>query len=71
MKKQRLNLDTLDFNEIENVILENVDIEDYPDFSISFILSADYRGDKLSDEELDMLNDVGFVSWYLFENNFF
>tara|TARA_R110000803_G_scaffold205881_1_gene272807 strand:+ start:207 stop:425 length:219 start_codon:yes stop_codon:yes gene_type:complete len=42
---------------ISNVSLDGLDHGDYPDYCDAFIDSADYDGKKMTDEELDLLND--------------
>ena len=51
------------YDKIVNVVLENVNTWDYPDFADAFILSAEYEnGELLTDKELDELNnDLDFV----------
>ena len=47
----------IDYNLIEDVWLENVTIDDYPDFADAYIISADYDGLPMSEEMLDELNE--------------
>ncbi len=42
---------------ITNVSIDGVDFRDYPDYCDAFIDSADYDGEEMTDEELDLLND--------------
>ena len=48
----------LDLNNITDVVIENIQYRDYPDFVDAFISSAVWAdsGEDLSDEELDILN---------------
>ena len=46
-------------SKIDNIVFDGIDTSDYPDFTDAFILSADYEGEKMSDEELDKLNQYG------------
>ena len=52
----------MDYSKIDNVEVGGVDINDYPDFSNAFIISADYNGEAMTEEQLDQINDdSGFV----------
>ena len=52
----------MDYSKIDNVEVNDVDINDYPDFSDAFIISADYNGEAMTEEQLDQINDdLGFV----------
>lgn len=42
---------------IDNVEIEGIDFKDYPDFCDAFIVSADYNGIPLTDDEINKLND--------------
>jgi len=45
----------IDLTKVDNIELQ--DINDYPDFADASILSADYNGIPMSDEQLTVLND--------------
>lgn len=47
----------LDYNLIENVEIDGIDGNDYPDFSDAFISNADYNGRKMTEEELNAINE--------------
>jgi len=52
----------IDYDLIEDVAVEGIDYNDYPDFCDAFIASATYNGKPMSDEMLDTLNeDYEFV----------
>lgn len=58
----RVNDDSTDFDVSEvdesSVIVDNIDMLDYPDFSDAFIRYAEFKdGTPLTDEQLDILND--------------
>lgn len=54
---------------IDNIVFENVDRNDHPDYSNAFISYAEINGVSLSDEELDELNqDSSFVHEKLLES---
>jgi hypothetical protein len=47
----------LDYSKISNVYCEGIDTKDYPDFCDAYIVSADYDGRKMTEDELDTIND--------------
>jgi len=48
---------TLDYSKIENVDLDGVNINDYPDFCDAYVASATYDGRDMTDDELDEINE--------------
>ena len=53
----------MDYKKITNIEIEGIDTADYPDFCDAFISSADYNGKKMTEQQLDNLNqDSEFVS---------
>ena len=52
----------LDYTKISNVELDGIDHSDYPDFCDAYIVSADYDGREMTDDEIEELNnDSQFV----------
>jgi hypothetical protein len=49
----------LDYSLIDNVQIDGVDTADYPDFCDAYIVSADYNGREMTDDEIELLNDDG------------
>jgi hypothetical protein len=49
----------LDYSLIDNVEIDGVDTADYPDFGDAYIVSADYNGREMTDDEIELLNDDG------------
>jgi hypothetical protein len=49
----------MDYKKIDNIEIDGIDIKDYPDFCDAYILSADYDGVPMTDEQLDEINDDG------------
>jgi hypothetical protein len=47
----------MDYDKIENIQFDGIDHRDYPDYCDAFIISADYEGREMTEEELDELND--------------
>jgi len=57
MKKEILNYDLID-----NIEVDGIDTNDYPDFCDAFIVSADYDGQPMSEAQIDELNeDSSFI----------
>jgi hypothetical protein len=58
----------LDYSLIDNVQIDGVDTSDYPDFCDAYIVSADYDGREMTDDEIELLNDDGdFVLQQVYE----
>ena len=52
----------MDYKLIDNIEVDGIDTNDYPDFCDSFIASANYNGVPMTDEQLEELNeDSDFV----------
>jgi len=49
----------MDYKLIDNIVMEDVNLSDYPDFSDAHIVSADYNGKEMTEEQLDNLNEDG------------
>ena len=47
----------MDYKKITDVVLDGIDFEDYPDFCDAYIVSADYDGEPMSDDQIDKLNE--------------
>jgi hypothetical protein len=47
----------LDYTKIEDVEVDGIDTNDYPDFCDAYIASATYKGREMTEEELDTLNE--------------
>lgn len=59
----------LDYFKIDNIEVDGIDTNDYPDFVDAFISSADYDGREMSEEELEELNeDCDFVHDAVYNN---
>ena len=55
----------MDYKKIDNIEIDGIDTKDYPDFCDAYIVSADYDGVPMNDEQLDKLNEDGD---YVYEN---
>ena len=52
MKTKILNYDLID-----NIEVDGIDTNDYPDFCDAFIVSANYDGQPMSEAQIDELNE--------------
>jgi hypothetical protein len=58
----------LNYSLIDNVQIDGIDTNDYPDFCDAYIVSADYDGREMTDDEIELLNDDSdFVSEQVYE----
>lgn len=58
----------MDYSKIDNIVFEDVDRLDYPDFCDAFISSADLDGISMTEDELNEINeDSEFVHEKLFD----
>jgi len=61
----------LNYEKIGNIEFDGIDYEDWPDFSNSYIVSADMGGIPMTEEELNELNEnKGFVYMKLIDRLF-
>jgi hypothetical protein len=61
-------MNTLNYSLIDNVDIDGIDFADYPDFCDAYIVSADYDGREMTDDEIELLNSDGeFVLEKVFE----
>jgi hypothetical protein len=61
-------MNILNYSLIDNVDIDGIDFADYPDFSDAYIVSADYDGREMTDDEIELLNSDGeFVLEKVFE----
>lgn len=52
----------MDYKKIDNVEVDGIDTNDYPDFCDAYILSADYDGVPMTEDQIEELNqDRDFV----------
>ena len=49
----------IDYKKIDNIEVDGIDTKDYPDFSNAYIVSADYDGVPMTDQQLDEINEDG------------
>lgn len=49
----------LDYSKISNVQVAGINTKDYPDFCDAYIEDADYDGQPMTDEQLELINQDG------------
>jgi hypothetical protein len=55
-------MEKLNYDLIDNIEFEGIDPNDYPDYCDAYIISADYNGREMTEDEIEELNDdSGFV----------
>jgi hypothetical protein len=58
----------IDFNQIDNVTVEGIDIKDHPDFSDAFISDCDINGEPATESQLNEINENGeFINEQVFK----
>lgn len=50
---------TLDHTKISDIEFYGIDPKDYPDFCDAFIISANYDGEPMTEEQLEEVNQDG------------
>jgi len=50
---------TLDHTKISDIEFDGIDPKDYPDFCDAFIISANYDGEPMTEEQLEEVNQDG------------
>jgi hypothetical protein len=60
-----------DYKKISGVVVEDIDMADYPDFSDAYISEADYDGEPMTDEQLEELNQDGYFVYDAIQRRLF
>ena len=47
----------LNYEKIDNIVFGDINHSDYPDYCDAYIVSADYDGIEMTDEQLTILNE--------------
>ena len=47
----------IDTSKVDNIVFDGIDKKDHPDYCDAYIVSADYRGIEMDEEELNELNE--------------
>ena len=61
----------MDYKKIDNIEVDGIDTKDYPDFCNAFICSADYDGKKMTDKQLDEINEDSDFVYQCVENHIY
>lgn len=57
IRKFKARLAALDYSKIEDIELDDIHMNDYPDFCDAFVCRATYKGREMNEKELDKLNE--------------
>jgi len=61
----------MNYDLITNIEVDGIDTRDYPDFCDAYIVYAEYDGEAMSDEQIDILNeDSNFVHECVYDQLF-
>ena len=71
MAKLNLNVTGFVMNVLDDIEIDDIDMNDYPDFCDAFIASADYDGKPMTDEQLDELNEDSDFVYECVQNHLF
>lgn len=59
----------LNYQKISNIEFDGINHDDYPDYCDAYIVSAEYNGEQMTEEQLDLLNeDFDYVYEKLIEH---
>ncbi len=63
----------LEFSQVDNPNISDINMHDYPDFCDAFLESGEYNGKRLSELELDWINDKqsDLIQEYIHENQLY
>lgn len=61
----------MDYKLIDNVEVEGIDTNDFPDFVDAYISSADYDGKPMTDDQLDEINEDRDFVYKCVENHLY
>ena len=50
-------MNNLDYSLISNIEFAGIDHRDAPDYCDAYIVSADYNGEEMTDEQIELLNE--------------
>jgi hypothetical protein len=60
-----------DYKKISGIEVEDIDMADYPDFSDAYISYAEYDGEPMTDEQLEELNQDGYIVYEAIQRRLF
>ena len=49
----------MDYSKIDNVVFDGIDHRDAPDYSDAYIVSADYDGEPMTEQQIEEMNGDG------------
>lgn len=55
--KLKVNKMKLDYKLIKDIEFDGIDHRDYPDYCDAYIVRAEYNGEEMTEEQLELLND--------------
>lgn len=55
--KLKVNKMKLDYKLIKDIEFDGIDHRDYPDYCDVYIVRAEYNGEEMTEEQLELLND--------------
>ena len=58
MTKLNLNVSGFVIGVLDDIEIDDINMNDYPDFCDAYISSASYKGVDLTESQLDQLNDL-------------
>ena len=70
MTKLNLNVTGFVMNVLDDIEIDGIDMNDYPDFCDAYISSASYKGIDLTESQLDELNDLDVARDWVNTNAF-
>ena len=62
---------TISINQITNVVLDGIDMSDYPKFCDAYIVSADIDGKPATEAEIESIIEDGEIFYTLIENEIY
>ena len=54
---EELGLYQLDYSKIKSIEFDGIDYKDAPDYCDAYIVSAEYDGEEMTEEQIESLND--------------
>ena len=70
MTKLNLNVTGFVIDVLDDIEIDDIDMNDYPDFCDAYISSASYKGVELTESQLDELNDLDVTRNWVSANAF-
>jgi len=52
-----ITMEKYQYEHIKNVLIENINRADHPDYTDAFVSEAEYMGETMTDKQLDDLNE--------------